>query len=118
MKTLPINRIIAIAAHWGGIYVYREILDTFHVSIKGIDKSTTAVTITADYRAALWDGNTFKGWVRCQSKGFVEKTFFQMLSSFFKVKPAETDQPNDNGERRTVSTRNTLIKKRLRGLSL
>jgi len=80
----------------GGIYVYREILGTFHVSIKGINKSTTAVTITADYRAALWEGNTFKGWVRCQSKGFVEKTFFQMLSSVFKEEPAETDQPDDN----------------------
>ena len=71
----------------GGIYVYREILGTFNVTIKGINKNTTDVTIKADYRAALWAGNTFRGWVRCQSKGFVEKAFFNKLSSVFQEKP-------------------------------
>jgi hypothetical protein len=78
----------------GGIYVYREILGTFNVTIKGITKSTTTVTMKADYRAALWAGNTFRGWVMCQSKGFVEEAFFQKLNLIFKEKPGEKEGPS------------------------
>jgi hypothetical protein len=71
----------------GGIYVFREILGTYTVTIKGINRNTTDVTMKADYRAALWAGNTFKGWVRCQSNGHMEEAFFKKLSSTFKENP-------------------------------
>jgi hypothetical protein len=74
------------------MYVYREILGTFNVTIKGTTKSTTTVTMKADYRAALWAGNTFRGWVRFQSKGFMEEAFFHKLSSVFKEKPGEKEE--------------------------
>lgn len=79
----------------GGIYVYREITGTYNVTIKGITKSTTSVTLNADYRAALWAGNTFSGWVRCQSKGLVEKAFFEKLSSVFQEKPEGKEESGE-----------------------
>jgi len=79
----------------GGIYVYREILGTYTVTVKGVNKSTTEVTFEADYRASLWSGNTFLGWVRCESKGIVEEAFFQNLSTTLQEDTGPKEQPDE-----------------------
>ncbi len=69
-----------------GLYVYHEILGTFNISLKKIEDKKTSVEVIANYRASMWSGKTFKGWVTCQSKGYFEQNLFKHLDSVLKVR--------------------------------
>jgi hypothetical protein len=82
----------------GGMYVYRGIIGYFDivVSEKGEDK--VSVTANAHYRAPMWKGSSFRGMVVCQSRGHVEKLFFQNLRLSLRDYKEDEAERLENGE--------------------
>jgi hypothetical protein len=73
----------------GGFYVFREIIGKFNVVAKEINDITTSVRVNTSYRASKWYGERFEGWVICQSRGHVEKTFFEGIDAQIKAQEEE-----------------------------
>ncbi|UCH82332.1 MAG: SPOR domain-containing protein [Nitrospiraceae bacterium] len=63
----------------GSLYVYHEIIGHYEIFISELDENRTSVRIIPDYRASLWLGKSFKGWVNCRSRGYVEQSFVDNL---------------------------------------
>lgn len=63
----------------GGLHVYRKMIGYYEIFISSPDENSTVVRIVPYYRASLWSGNSFKGWVPCQSRGYVEKLLINDL---------------------------------------
>ncbi len=58
-----------------GLYVYHDIIGFYEIYISEWDKNSSVVSTIPNFRASLWLGNEFKGWVPCQSRGYVEQLF-------------------------------------------
>ena len=71
----------------GGLYVYRHIIGHFELRVSETEEDFILVKISPHYRASLWLGNSFEGWVTCQSKGYVEKLLFDDLRLKLKDSP-------------------------------
>ncbi len=59
----------------GGLYVYHDIIGFYEIYISELDANSSMVSTIANFRASLWLGNKFKGWIPCQSRGYIEQLF-------------------------------------------
>ncbi len=66
----------------GGLYVYRDIIGYFDISISEIEENKVYLQANAHYHAPMWFGNSFKGMVVCQSRGYLEKLLFDHVHRF------------------------------------
>ncbi len=57
----------------GGLYTYHKIVGYYEIFISETEENSTAVRIIPHYHGSLWLGKSFKGWIPCQSKGYVEQ---------------------------------------------
>jgi hypothetical protein len=83
----------------GGLYVYHEIIGYYEIFISESDENRTTVRTIPYYRASLWYGKKFKGWVPCQSRGYVEQLLIDDLRTQIeesRPKEAPGKQP-ENG---------------------
>ncbi|MBI5055788.1 MAG: hypothetical protein HZB61_04140 [Nitrospirae bacterium] len=76
----------------GGLYVYHEIKGEYKIQISRLAEKVAAIRIDSRYRASLWLGEDFVGWVPCESKGYFEKKLFEQLTSKFKTYQEEKDK--------------------------
>ncbi len=65
--------IYADCGELAGLYVYRKIIGHYDIFISESEDNRTTLRTFPHYRASLWLENNFKGWVQCQSRGYVEK---------------------------------------------
>ena len=63
----------------GGLNVYHEIIGYYEIFITESDEKKTTVRTLPHYRASLWSGKDFKGWVPCESRGYVEQLLMDDL---------------------------------------
>lgn len=102
-----------------GLLVFREILGEFEISISESAIDTTVVEISPHYRAALWFANSFKGWVPCQSRGYVEKMLFDELNlkleNYKKTAAKKSNEEKTECSQILPSFRDDAFKKLLRG---
>ena len=64
--------IYADCGQLAGLYVYREIVGHYEIFISESEDNKTTLRTFPYYRASLWLGNSFKGWIECQSRGHIE----------------------------------------------
>jgi len=64
-----------------GLKTYHEIIGKFYVYIENLENDKISVHVETEYRASLWSGKDFKGWVDCVTKGYLEQAFFRSLHS-------------------------------------
>ncbi len=69
----------------GGLYTYHKIVGHFEIFISESEENRTVVSTIPHYRASLWLGKSFKGWIPCQSRGHVE----QLLMDYLETKNKE-----------------------------
>ncbi len=70
----------------GSLYVYHEIVGNYEIFISPLEDNRSSIRIIPDYRASLWIGKSFKGWVPCQSRGYFE----QLLVNDLRTKKKES----------------------------
>jgi hypothetical protein len=75
----------------GGLNVYHEIVGYYEIFISESDENRTTVRTVPHYRASLWSGKEFKGWVPCQSRGYVEQLLIDDLRT--QVKESRPKKP-------------------------
>jgi hypothetical protein len=69
----------------GGLYTYHKIVGHYEIFISESKENRTVVSTIPHYRASLWLGKSFKGWIPCQSRGHVE----QLLMDYLRTKNKE-----------------------------
>ncbi len=93
----------------GGLYVYHRIIGYYEIFISESEDNRTVVSTIPHYRASLWLGNSFKGWVPCQSKGYVEQLLLDDLrAKIQKSHPKEALIPQpENGVDKESDSKST-----------
>ncbi len=76
-----------------GLTVYRKMIGKYDIFISKLEGKKVSVKADANYRAALYSGTEFKGWVTCQSRGYIEKLLFDDLRA--KLKDYKEAVPQD-----------------------
>ncbi len=76
-----------------GLTVYRKMIGKYDIFISKLEGKKVSVKADANYRAALYSGTEFKGWVTCQSRGYIEKLLFDDLRA--KLKDYKETAPQD-----------------------
>jgi hypothetical protein len=74
----------------GGLNVYHEIVGYYEIFISESDENRTTVRTVPHYRASLWSGKKFKGWVTCQSRGYVEQLLIDDVRA--KIKESRPEE--------------------------
>jgi len=99
----------ADCGHLGGLYVYREIVGHYEIYISESEDNSTTLRTFPYYRASLWLGNNFKGWIQCQSRGYIETLLIgniwaniQDFISLEKVSTVDTLEIQDNDNKETT----------------
>jgi hypothetical protein len=82
----------------GGFYTYHKIVGYFEIFISETEDNSTSVRTIPHYHASLWLGKSFKGWIPCQSKGYIEQLFMDELRAEInkiRIKKALDSQKSD-----------------------
>jgi hypothetical protein len=101
--------IYADCGQLAGLYVYHEIIGYYELYISESADNKTTLRIMPHYRASLWLGKSFKGWIQCQSRGYVEKLLIDDIwANIQKSSPEEdmSNQPENESEK--ISTDDIL----------
>ena len=61
--------------------VLRDLVGTYRISVTPAFVGTTSVRIDVSYKAAIYSGERFTGWLPCPSKGIFESFFFDELDN-------------------------------------
>jgi len=76
--------IYADCGQLAGLYVYNEIIGQYELLISESEDNSTTLRIIPHYRASLWLGKSFKGWIQCQSRGYVENLLIGEIKEYIQ----------------------------------
>ncbi|UCH80561.1 MAG: tetratricopeptide repeat protein [Nitrospiraceae bacterium] len=83
-KGFQFQSIYADCGKPGGLNVFREIIGYYEIFIAESLDSRTTIRTVPHYRASLWAGNNFKGWISCESRGYLEQLLIDDLRAKIK----------------------------------
>jgi len=69
----------------GGLNTYKQLLGRYNVFVKKVSDSETSVQVNTNYRASIWFGNNFLGWVNCASTGDLESSLHSHIEHQMKI---------------------------------
>ncbi len=81
-----------------GLYVYHEIVGQYQIYISELAANRTTLRIVPNYRASLWLGKSFKGWVQCESRGHIENLLISDIWANIQKLPPEEAQEDQSDE--------------------
>ncbi len=79
----------------GGLYVYHKIIGYYEIFIYESETNLTVVSAIPHYRASLWLGKSFKGWVPCRSRGYIEQLLMDDLGAKMQKSDPAVPQPEN-----------------------